>query len=79
MSIYPSIQCQQMFFYSNMSQQTAQEVLNIEGYEITTGKSKDKHYYFDAVPPTKDRKTVHFYTETEIDRYRWEWFCGCGS
>lgn len=59
-----------MFFYSNMSQTTAQEVLNIAGYDIATGKTKDKHYYFDAVPPTKDRKVTRFYTETEIDRVR---------
>ena len=53
-----------------MSQRTAQEVLNIEGYVVSKGKSKDKHYYFDAVSPSKDRKTVHFYAETEIDRVR---------
>ncbi len=60
-----------MFFYANMSQRTAMEVLNIDGYVVTQGKSKDKHYYFDAVSPTKDRKNVHFYAETEIDRVRW--------
>ena len=55
-----------------MSNRTAQGVLNIEGYEISKGKSKEKRHYFQAVPPLKHQKIVNFYAETEIDRERYE-------
>ena len=53
-----------------MADRTALGVLNLEGYEVVNGKTKDKKYYFDIVPKFTTLKTVHFYTETEIERER---------
>ena len=64
------IQSGQLFLYGNMSNRTAYEVINISGYEIFRGKTKDKRYYFQAVPPRKDLRTVSFYADYESERER---------
>ena len=54
-----------------MSNTTADGVLNLLNYyEICRGKSKDKKYYFQVVPTSKDLKIVNFYVEFSAERER---------
>ena len=60
-----------LFFYANMSNTTADGVINLLNYyEICRGKSKDKKYYFQVVPTSKDLKIVNFYVEFSAERER---------
>ena len=68
---YCVLKSHQLFYYGKMSHTTAYGVMNLRGYQILCGKSKDKKYYFNAVSPDKGMREFHFYTETEGDRERW--------
>lgn len=54
-----------------MANRTAQGVLNLQGYEISCGRSKEKRYYFHAVPKDISLKTINFYTEFDSERERY--------
>lgn len=69
----------QLFYYGKMSHTTAYGVMNIKDYSVVCGKSRDKKFYFNVLPPGKDLREYKFYTETEGDRERWGQRTGGGG
>lgn len=81
--LHSTLQNCQLFLYGNMSNTTAYGVINIEGFEICRGKTKDKRYYFHAVPPSKDSKMISFYADYDCERERYSYpllsLCVCSD
>ena len=67
---YCVLKAHQLFYYGKMSHTTAYGVMNLTGYELCQGKTKEKKFYFQAVPPSRDMRVYHFYAETEGARQR---------
>lgn len=53
-----------------MADRMALGVLNLDSYEISSGKSKEKKFYFHAAPAYSSLKNVNFYVEIESERER---------
>lgn len=70
LSLSLCLQCKQLFFYSNMADRMALGVLNLDSYGLSSGKGKEKKYYFRAVPKYSCLKTFNFYAEMESERER---------
>ena len=60
----------QLFYYGKMTHTTAYGVMNLTGYEVCRGKTKETKYYFQAIPPRREMRVYSFYAETEGDRQR---------
>ena len=67
---YCVLKSHQLFYYGKMSHTTAYGVMNLRGYRIVTGKTKDKKYCFQALPPDSTLRTFRFYTESDGERER---------
>ena len=53
-----------------MADRMALGVLNLDSYDLSSGKSKEKKFYFHAVPSYSSLKNVNFYVEIESERER---------
>ena len=60
----------QLFYYGKMHHTTAYGVMNLLGYSVAMGKTSDKKFHFEALPPDKHLRTFHFYCETAAERDR---------
>ncbi len=65
------LKAHQLFYYGKMSHRTAYGVMNLHGYKVLRGKTKEKKFYFSAVPADKSQKEYNFYTETDAERDRY--------
>ncbi len=72
---YCVLKSHQLFYYGKMSHRTAYGVLNLDGYRVVRGKSKEKKFCFSIVPADKSEKEYHFYTETDVERDRYILSC----
>ena len=54
-----------------MSNTTAYEVINVSGYEVCRGKTKDKRYFFHTTSTKRDSKSISFYADYESERERY--------
>ena len=54
-----------------MSNTTAYEVINVSGYEVCRGKTKDKRYFFHTTSAKRDSKSISFYADYESERERY--------
>ena len=60
----------QLFYYGKMHHTTAYGVMNLLSYSVAMGKTSDKKFHFEALPPDKHLRTFHFYCETAAERDR---------
>ena len=61
----------QLFYYGQMHHTTAYGVMNLQGYSVAMGDTKDKKFYFEARPPGGHLRTYYLYSESAAERERW--------
>ena len=54
-----------------MSETTAYGVMDLSGYQVSSGMVKPGKYYFTANPPAVTMRTFYFFAESEGERTRY--------
>jgi tripartite motif-containing protein 2/3 len=56
-----------LYYYKEMTDQTALGVMKMQGYKMTKQPLSGKKHLFSAIPPDDNLRTFHFYTLSELE------------